>query len=34
MLHLMRIFYGAQTWALQKVYQKYFEDLKCGAGEG
>jgi hypothetical protein len=26
-------FYGAKTWTLWKVDQKYLELLKCGAGE-
>jgi hypothetical protein len=26
--------YGAETWTLRKVDQKYLEVLKCGAGEG
>jgi hypothetical protein len=26
--------YGAETWALRKVDQKYLEGLKCGVGEG
>jgi hypothetical protein len=26
--------YGAETWALQKVDQKYWKVLKCDAGEG
>jgi hypothetical protein len=34
MLLLKHILYGAETWALQKEYQKYLEDLKCGAEEG
>jgi hypothetical protein len=25
--------YGAETWTLRKVDQKYWEVLKCGAGE-
>jgi hypothetical protein len=25
--------YGAETWTLQKVDQKYWKVLKCGAGE-
>ena len=27
-------FYGAETWTLRKVYQKYLESFECGAGEG
>jgi hypothetical protein len=26
--------YGAQTWTLRKVDQKYLESFECGAGEG
>ena len=26
--------YGAETWTLWAVDQKYLESLKCGAGEG
>ena len=26
-------FYSAETWKLRKVYQKYLESFKCGAGE-
>ena len=26
--------YGAETWKLRKVDQKYLEVLKCGAAEG
>jgi hypothetical protein len=26
--------YGAETWILRKVDQKYLKVLKCGAGEG
>jgi hypothetical protein len=26
-------FYGAETWTLRKVDQKYWKVLKCGAGE-
>jgi hypothetical protein len=26
--------YGAETWTLRKVDQKYLNVLKCGAGEG
>jgi hypothetical protein len=25
---------GAKTWTLRKVYKKYLESFKCGAGEG
>jgi predicted HD phosphohydrolase len=25
--------YGAETWTLRKVEQKYLESLKCAAGE-
>ena len=25
--------YGAETWTLRKVDQKYLESLQCGAGE-
>jgi hypothetical protein len=28
------VLYGAVTWTLRKVDQKYLESLKCGAGEG
>jgi hypothetical protein len=34
MLILKYTFYGAEAWALQKVYQKYLDDLKCGARKG
>ena len=26
--------YGAETWTLRKVDQKYVESFQCGAGEG
>jgi hypothetical protein len=26
--------YGAETWTLRQVDQKYMESLKCDAGEG
>jgi hypothetical protein len=26
--------FGAETWTLCKVDQKYLEKFKCGAGEG
>jgi hypothetical protein len=26
--------YGAETWTIRAVDQKYLEILKCGAGEG
>jgi hypothetical protein len=29
-----RALYGAETWTLQKVDQKYLESVECGAGEG
>jgi hypothetical protein len=33
--HILSIaFYGAEEWALRKGSQKYFESLKCAAGEG
>jgi hypothetical protein len=28
------VLYGAETWTLRKVDQRYLEILKCGAGEG
>ena len=28
------VFYGAQTWTVREVDQKYLESLICGAGEG
>jgi hypothetical protein len=33
-LHLDIVLYGVETWALWKVYQKYLESSKYGAGEG
>jgi len=33
-LHLDTVLCGAETWAFQKVDQKYLESSKCGAGEG
>jgi hypothetical protein len=34
MLHLDIVLYGAETWAFQKVDQKYLGSSKYGAGEG
>jgi len=31
---LSRAAYGAETWILGNVDQKYIEGLKCGAGKG
>jgi hypothetical protein len=29
-----RAFYGAESWPLRKVDQKYMGSFKCGAGDG
>jgi hypothetical protein len=28
------VFYGAETWTLLSIDQKYLETFKCGAAEG
>ena len=33
MLHFEHSLYGAKTWTLRKVDQKYVKSLNCGVGE-